>query len=286
MRALWGGFHRGAIVHAGGAFSGGGRIRRMESTTASNASRSIACQSWRPVLRFSLRALLIALTAICIWLGVKVNHARNNRQAIDAARSMGAFIEYAHQFPKGYGKPGSRRDGNAQPPGPAWLRNLVGDEYFVSVVGLQFLKETPADDDLAKLSPLTDLRFLSFQSRSPERLTGSGLSHLRAMQKLRTLDFNGQHITDDALRHLRPLQQLNFVSLHNTKVTDAGMVHLKELKNLTAVSVSSTAVSDLGLLRLKDVPKLSNIIARNTTITDAGVEQLKAISPHCKVDRE
>jgi len=248
--------------------------------------RLIASKLWRrPVLRFSLRALLIAMTAICVWLGLKVNQARNNRKAIDAARSMGAFIEYAHQFPKGYGKPGSRRDGNAQPPGPAWLRNLLGDEYFVSVVTVQFLKETPSDDDLAKLSPLTNLRFLSFQCRSPERMTGAGLSHLSAMKKLRTLDFNGQHITDDALRHLRPLQELNYVCLFNTKVTDAGMVHLKELKNLTAVNVSFTEVTDLGLLRLKDVPKLSNVIARDSGITEAGVGKLKAISPNCKVVR-
>jgi hypothetical protein len=237
----------------------------------------------RPIIRFGLRTLLIAITLLGVWLGLRVNQARRNRQAIDAARTMGGFVEYAHQFPKGQW--GGRRDRKAQPPGPAWLRERIGDEYFVSVVGLQFTVESLTDADLEKLSPLTDLDFLSFQTRQPQRITGSGLAHLSRLHKLRSLDLTCQPIADDALRHLRSLKSLEFVCLHDTKVTDAGMVHLRELPKLKCVVVSATGVTDLGLSHLCSLPTLTSVVARSTKITDAGVEKFNATSPSCKVIR-
>ena len=36
-------------------------------------------------LRFSLRSLLILITILCVWLGVKVNQARRQKEAFTAA---------------------------------------------------------------------------------------------------------------------------------------------------------------------------------------------------------
>jgi len=44
--------------------------------------------------QFSLRALLVALTVACVWLGWKVERARSRGRAIDAIVAGGGTIDY------------------------------------------------------------------------------------------------------------------------------------------------------------------------------------------------
>ena len=45
-------------------------------------------------LQFSLRSVLIAMTASCLWFGWKVERARNRGRAIDAIVSEGGYVYY------------------------------------------------------------------------------------------------------------------------------------------------------------------------------------------------
>jgi len=73
--------------------------------------------------QFSLRTLLVLLTVLCVWLGVTVNRARKQREAVAAIEALGGYVRYEYQYGSGQ-----------EPPGPKWLRELIGEEYFVSVV--------------------------------------------------------------------------------------------------------------------------------------------------------
>jgi hypothetical protein len=44
--------------------------------------------------QFSLRALLVALTTACLWLGWEADRARRRGQAIDAVVEMGCLVGY------------------------------------------------------------------------------------------------------------------------------------------------------------------------------------------------
>jgi len=124
-------------------------------------------------LQFSLRGFFVALTALGVWLGVAVQQAREQRKAVNAIEALGGAVVYDWEFHS------SGRNGNrmwcsvcsgAGPNGPAWLRRIIGDEFFQEVEAVQFLNHYdlatnslnyPGDSDLQKAIPhLTRLRGL------------------------------------------------------------------------------------------------------------------------------
>jgi hypothetical protein len=213
-----------------------------------------------------------------------VNNARRQKRALDAIVKLHGFVQYAHQFPDGKWRP--KQLNRAEPPGPAWLRARLGDEYFFRVVGLQFPETPVSDEDLAHVGMLTDLEYLSFiAGRQGPRITGIGLAHLRHLTRLRFLDLLGHPVTDDGLRHLPSLPQLETIDLRSTKITDTGLEQLKRFKKLRHVALDHTQISDAGLEHLKDLSNLQTLVLRYTKVTDHGVQNLQAVLPNCKIVR-
>jgi hypothetical protein len=219
-----------------------------------------------------------------MWLGMQVNRARRQRLALDAVLQRGGFIEYAHEYPGGNRRNGPRDD-KADPPGPNWLRESIGDEYFVTPVGLQFWEEPISDDDLVHIGKLRDLEYLSFVADQNGQITGQGLSELTQLKKLRHLDLLAHPVTDDGLEHLGELTQLESIDLRNTKTTDAGLRHLTRLTNLKNVALDNTQISDAGLNHLSKLPNLQSVTLRRTNVTDAGVARFQEALPKCQVHR-
>ena len=86
-------------------------------------------------------------------MGFQVNRARSVRLAVEAVEELGGEVHYVHEINEfgGY-------DRRNQSPGPAWLRELIGDEYFVDLAAIEFdsadqIKgaDTIADDNLEEL---------------------------------------------------------------------------------------------------------------------------------------
>ena len=101
-------------------------------------------------LRFSLRAMILVILVIGIWLGWQVNRAREQREAVAAVRRYGGEVHYEHEFFDGKLKSG-RTDW-----APRWLRQLVGDEFFRQVRQVRLVNEgrtagdsiTPRSEDV------------------------------------------------------------------------------------------------------------------------------------------
>ena len=85
--------------------------------------------------RFSLRAMILVILVIGIWLGWQVNRAREQREAVAAVRRYGGEVHYEHEFFDGKLKSG--RNGW----GPRWLRQLVGEEFFRQVRHVRLVKK-------------------------------------------------------------------------------------------------------------------------------------------------
>ena len=92
---------------------------------------------------------------------------------------------------------------------PAWLRRLIGDEYFQEVTAASFHRAV-TDDQLAPIEDLDCLRKLTIGNEN--RVTDAGLAHLAGLTRLQNLDiWDASGITDAGLACL------------------AGLVHLRKL---------------------------------------------------------
>ena len=83
--------------------------------------------------QFSIRSLLVLTLAVavpCSWLATEVKAARKQREAAERIEAAGGVIGYNDQFD-------SSREltPGAKPPGPAWLRSLLGDVTSVGLYG-------------------------------------------------------------------------------------------------------------------------------------------------------
>jgi hypothetical protein len=175
--------------------------------------------------QFSLRSLLL-FTLICAiasaWLAHRMDQKRIELEAVDSLVKRGARVAFDYHFLKSGGF-----DATAQPPGPAWLRRLVGENFFGEVENVEFpaeIRSPIVDADLVRLGSLTNLK--SLELRNTE-IGDAGLANLEGMTRLRALDLSETRVTDAGLVHLKRLTTLTWLDLRRTNVTDAGRAELE-----------------------------------------------------------
>src|SRR5262245_56517524 len=95
----------------------------------------MTAQHRRRWFSFSLRTLFIAVTIFGTWLGVRVTRAIEQRDAVAAIRAAASDVEvfYDCQIDES-----GAYISDAQAPGPEWLRQLIGIDYFANVVLIGF----------------------------------------------------------------------------------------------------------------------------------------------------
>jgi len=209
---------------------------------------------WR--FQFSVRSLVVLVVAVAVplgWFGVKMREAERQRRAVEAIEEMGGWVQYDHQYDSHWGD----FMGKLEPPVPAWLRRLVGDDLLRDVVFVSSWNASTNStntsfgdvDHLDHLRALTDLRHLQL---SESQVTDAGLKNLTKLRKLELLWLYGTHITDAGLQSIEGLTDLFWLDLTGTQVTDLGLEHLKELKGLKWLELSRTQVTSQGIKELQE----------------------------------
>lgn len=231
--------------------------------------------------RYSLRTLfiLVALASLGFgWLGYKVRQAQRQKEAVEAIEKLGGAVMYDFQFDSN-----GKFNGKATPPGPAWLRKLLGDHLFVNVVRVELFGNTQVTDgDLVHLQELEKLETLNL---SITQVTDAGLVHLEGLNQLRELNLSDTQVTDAELFHLQGLDQLERLYLSITPVTDAGLVHLRGLNQLRDLVLSDTQVTDNGLFQLQGLKKLKYLSLEHSHVTDKGCQELQKALPNLEIRR-
>ncbi len=103
---------------------------------------------------FRLRTLLVAVVALGVVLtplAIKMKKAREQKKAVEWVLENGGSVEYDWQTD----------DDSGSPPGPKWVRRLVGDEFF-QTVRMVCLIATPVSE-MSPLRGLTNLRELDIR---------------------------------------------------------------------------------------------------------------------------
>ena len=217
----------------------------------------------RPWFQFSLRTLLVIVTIGCLAGGWWINRAFQQRAAVRRFYELTAGRQDQHGdslTTMGYRYQG--KDQYYRPIIPKWLhwlRDMIGEECFGEVTGVQLL-DTPATNE--------DLKLLAI------------LPSVERVWLART------KVTDEGIPLLKVCPKLKFIGLDELPITDAGIAHLTAFQDLESLSLSGTKITDAGLEYLARLPRLKELWLRNTAITEAGYQKLQAALPQCEIQAD
>jgi hypothetical protein len=213
--------------------------------------------------QFSLRTLLVLVTLGCLAGGWWINRAFQQRAAVRR------FYELTANRPSQQGDSlttmGYRYQGRDQyykpivPKSLHWLRDMIGEECFGEVTGVQ-LTDTPA--------------------------TNNDLKHLAVLPTVERILLSGTKVDDDGIPLLKVCPKLKYLALNDTAITDQGLSHVTAFQDLEMLSLSGTKITDAGLAHLARLPRLKQLWLRNTAITDAGYQKLQSALPDCEIQSD
>ncbi len=207
---------------------------------------------FRRRFQFSLRSLLVLVVVVavpCSWLAVEMKKAKEQGEAVRAVRDLHGSVHYDYESEDPFGT-------SWPPPGPVWLRNLVGHDV------------------------LSDVNWVILEGTN---VTDADLYQLNGLPLLRVLNLKGTKVTDAGLEHLKELRQLRVLTLDSTKVTNAGLECVEGLTELRNLSLDETDVTDAGLKHLRRLTQLEVLSLGEIRITDQGVKNLQAALPRCSI---
>jgi hypothetical protein len=201
-----------------------------------------------------------------IGLGSVLNHTRVQRRAVDAIERVGGRVMFDFQtFEEGGPQP------PLEPPGPRWLRSLIGDEWFRDVVFVD-VRGTDADDELlAQVAHFHQLEILYMGETS---ITDAGLGHLSKLRHLGELGVENTRVGDAGIASISRMTNLVYLSLRGTQVSDVALRHLQGLVNLESLNLSNTRISNQGLRELNTFRKLTSLYLSGTLVTEISPEAI------------
>ncbi len=167
--------------------------------------------------QFGIRTLLVLTVAValpCSWLAVEMNNAKRQREALEGIGKLDCSVAYDWQV--------VTFDLNnliptlPDPPGPEWLRNLLGLDFFSDADVVNDWKGTP--------------------------VTNAKLEYLRGFPKLRQLCLYGTNVTDADVKKLKEaLPKCQIDRIESPPSTPAG--NTEQPSNLPAIGPASSPLA-------------------------------------------
>ncbi len=214
--------------------------------------------------QYSLRTLMIVVTLFavaCSWFAVKLQQAKRQKYAALAIMELGGFVGYEYEMTS------SRVRLRGATPALAWLRGILGDDFFNAVIYVNLSGKNISADYKGRIAVLDNSTDMDVSAgnkvqigahRIPKIMSISDidLECLRDLEGLQYLDLSGTEITDEGMKNLKGLHQLQFLSLDGAQITDVSLEYLKRLKQLKNLNVANTRITSEGLEELKNaLPK-------------------------------
>jgi hypothetical protein len=193
-----------------------------------NTRRRLAVMKGLPVpkkprcwFRYSLRTLLLLITLLCFWIGWQVNRAQRQKQTVASIRAVGGLVHYEHERLEGEdGVP----DLPERPlPGPDWLHELLGVDYFASVEYVMLEEDVP-ENVLKGLAHLKGLKYLDFNGSGT--LNDEDLSYIARVHSIEGLTLDGKNLTSRGLDSLKSMKQLRQLSINHKALTTTRLAEL------------------------------------------------------------
>ncbi len=208
-------------------------------------------------LRFSLRTLLVLVTALGVWLGIAFNRAREQTHIVQTIYETGyVYYDYSRDEDGGYDAYGTSGV-------PTWLLENMGEDFFHDV-GFVDVNEV-TDETLKVICKLPEIRLLFLDEST---ITNQGIESLKRQRNLEVLEIDSPYVDDESLLHLASLPTLQELKLRNSpQITDRGLDHLTALVNLSRLWLDDTGVTNSGAAKLaRLLPKCEVVVYRGTDL--------------------
>ena len=198
--------------------------------------------------------------------------AERQKAAVASILADGGSVIYDYQYRNG------TIDPHSEPPGPAWLRRLLGDDYFTNVVWVR----VSSDKGLGNISALNELQNLQVVPVSGGRpkVTDAGLKNIAGLYRLTSVFLTDCPISDAGLAELEGLSRLQFLNLGYTQVTDEGLKHLANLSQLRSLNLEHSIRWRRSCTSIC-ARRLESLDLSRSMVTDNGlqcIEKLKSLS--------
>jgi hypothetical protein len=259
----------------------------------------MAANRQRRWLSFTLRGLMLAITALAVWLGLQVNGALDQQAAVTVMRQYDplANIWYDNQtFETSYSPGGGGSGGGSgfRYTGwtPAWIEKRLGKDYFHSIESVSF-----GDGAQAPLSPEDEAELFRRISRLGRlkqlvlnfAVCDANVADIAKLPRLTRLEFSKAcpQLTDEAMRTLSGMSGLESLTIRDAPITDAGLAHLAKMPRLKSLALGKVAaisraknsfqVTDRGLRQLAALNRLEELELNLPAMTGGGLEHLAAL---------
>lgn len=201
------------------------------------------------LFRFKLRTLfiLVAVFAVCLYLFLAPRWKRFRVEQITLS-SSGSLV-YLHQFTE------DGIDLTAPPPGPRWLRTVLGDNFFAELAEVHLVD--PTQEEFDQIATCDCFSNLFVESKTS---VIHSLGALDQTRNIENLNLYGKLWTDTQIKtwdvQRSPIKMLG---LHRTQHTDAVLKSVAQLPHLKHLALEYTNVSGDGLAKLKDSKSLQSM---------------------------
>jgi Leucine-rich repeat (LRR) protein len=231
----------------------------------------------RRSLTISLRLFLVLVLVAGTWMAWKANRTRAQRRAIEAVERAGGVVGFDYEFR------GGEYIQDAKPWEAAWLRRMLGDDFFHDVVYVGYSDaDSRVNSAMSSVEQFDRLEELDYFN---SKLEDAGLSHVRNLKGLKVLILNGTRVTNRGLMHLRSLENLEELRLCTTDthgnhvaLDEEGVENILGLTKLKKLSMFNSGANDRTIRHISRLRSLEELDLALSNISDDGLEHLVGLT--------
>jgi Leucine-rich repeat (LRR) protein len=282
-------------------------------TNAQMTNEPAAPKRRRFLPRFSLRTFVIVVALLGVGFGLAGNFWRRvqqQRAIVAQIEAAGGKVNYDYEFGMGedlelyleggdrgvfrYGKTddgrrmrrsihpsGSEIEEIEMPPGPEWLRRLLGDDAFARITEVDLAWFRPEESEPLDTAILLKLRNLKVLRLSPPEIKDESLAIAARLPFLRALELRGKDgdVSVHGMAQLAKISSLQSLVLHGPWVNDEILVPVGELSRLKILTVASSEKVTSGMLaHISDDNRIRELsIVDCRSFDDRGTEHLERL---------
>lgn len=208
--------------------------------------------------QFSIVSLLILTMVVALLVARFAVPARRQHDAVKRITELGAEVLYDYQ-----------ESGAQNPPGPAWLRKLIGDDFFqrVQSVSLSNDRFNSPEEVYAAIVQIRRLPTIhSLYISSPGGLNDLTVSEIARLDSLKFLSIHHVSLTAEGLAQLARLSNLSWLRLSGA-FDEAGLASFARLEKLAYLDLWN--IDDRTLLRVAELSHLKRIVIVGFTSSDS-----------------